>query len=383
MAKRGFKIMDSDLHVTEPGDLWENYMEWRFKDQAPRFKPVAGPGSEAWQFANRLFPAYSDHPDRVRSGRIRREKAIARHLRIGRYSKPEQDLAGDDPRAMLRAMDREGIDVCVAFRTLASHLIAVDGLDPQLSAAVCRAFNNWLADYCNVNPTRLKLAAVMPLHNPQFAAEEARRSVGELGAVALVFPSQPVNGLAWYDRSYDPVWAEAERLQVPVAFHGIHMAYQEHISRRYIGNFALAHAAAHPIELMLALGCLLTAGVFERFQGLKAAFLEGSCSWLPWWLWCLDERVEKFGDDDRYPLKLPPSECFKRHCFVSVEPTEAVIKHAINAIGDNNIVISTDWPHDDSAYPHAIDSFLALDGLNDENRRKILWDNCCRLYNLS
>jgi len=74
------------------------------------------------------------------------------------------------------------------------------------------------------------------------------------------------------------------------------MAYQEHLGRRYMENFALAHSVAHPVELMLALGCLLTGGIFQRFPGLKAAFLEGHCSWVPWWLWCLDKHVEKFGD---------------------------------------------------------------------------------------
>jgi predicted TIM-barrel fold metal-dependent hydrolase len=284
---------------------------------------------------------------------------------------------------MLQAMDREGIDVSIVFRTLGSHVIGIDGLDAELSAAVCRAFNNWLADYCRVDPERLKPAAVLPMHEVKLAAEEARRSVRELGAVALVLSNHPVNGRPWYDRYYDPLWAEAERLQVPVSFHGIQMAYQEHLGRRYKDNFALAHAAAHPVELMLALGCLLTGGVFERFSGLKAAFLEGSCSWVPWWLWCLDERVEKFGDDEKFPMKYPPSEYFRQHCYVSVDPDEEVVRYAIQAMGDDNIVISSDWPHDDSAYPRAIDSFLGLEGVSHESKRKILWDNCARLYSLS
>jgi predicted TIM-barrel fold metal-dependent hydrolase len=178
------------------------------------------------------------------------------------------------------------------------------------------------------------------------------------------------------------LWAEAERLGVPVAFHGIQMAYQEHLGRRFMDNFALAHAAAHPVEQMLAMGGMLAGGVLERFPGLKAAFLEGSASWVPWWLWSLDERVEKFGDDERTPLSVPPSEYFRRQCWVSVDPDESVIRHAIPVIGDDNIVISTDWPHDDSAYPRAIDTFLALEGVSEESKRKILWDNCARLYNL-
>jgi predicted TIM-barrel fold metal-dependent hydrolase len=46
-------------------------------------------------------------------------------------------------------------------------------------------------------------------------------------------------------------------------------------------------------------------------------------------------------------------------------------------------VISTDWPHDDSAYPRAIDTFLGLEGVSESTKRKILWDNCARLYGLS
>ena len=382
MAKQGFKVMDSDIHVTEPRDLWLKYMEPRFKDQAPQRRPMNGPGSEAWHFAGKVFPAYIDQPERTRTAKIRQEKARARHLQTGRYTHPAEDLRGDDPQNMLKAMDREGIDVSIVFRTLGSHLVGVDGLDPELSAAVCRAFNNWLADYCSVDRERLKPAAIMPMHDVQLAVQEARRSVQELGAIALVLSNHPVNRRPWYDRYYDPLWAEAERLQVPVAFHGIQMAYQEHIGRRYMDNFALAHAAAHPVELMLALGCLLTGGVFERFAGLKAAFLEGSCSWVPWWLWCLDERVEKFGDDETFPLRMSPTEYFKRQCYVSVDPDEAVVQYTIQAMGDDNIVISSDWPHDDSAYPQAIDSFLALDGVSTESKRKILWDNCARLYNL-
>jgi len=358
-------------------------MEPRFKDRAPRFEPIKGSTLEGWQFEGKVFPALMDRPERQHLARIRAEKARVRHLAMGRYQDPAEDLRGDDPKAMLQAMDREGIDVAIVFRTRGSHVLGVDGLDPQLSAAVCRAFNNWLGDFCTTDRARLKPAALMPAHDVKLAVEEARRSVRELGAVTLVLSNHPVNGRPWYDAAYDPLWAEAERLGVPVAFHGFQMAYQDHVGRRFMDNFVLAHAAAHPVEMMLALGSLITGGVFVRFPGLKAAFLEGNCAWVPWWLWALDERVEKFGDDERFPLSMPPSEYFRRHCWVSVDPDEHVVQHAIPTIGDDNIVISSDWPHDDSAYPRAIDTFLGLEGVSAESKRKILWDNCARLYNLS
>jgi len=382
MAKAGFRIMDSDIHVLEPHDLWVRYMEPAFRDQAPRFAPIEGSAYEGWQFDGKVFPAFFDRPDRRRLARVRKEKARVRHLATGRYRDPAEDLPGGDPHAMLQAMDREGIDVSIVFRTMASHLIAVDGLDPKLSAAVCRGFNNWLGDFCDKDRARLKPAALVPLQDPQLAVEEARRAVRDLGAVAVILSNHQVNGRPWYDAHWDPLWAEAERLGVPITFHGIQMAYQEHLGRRFMDNFVLAHAAGHPVELMLALGSLLTGGVFARFPGLRAAFLEGSCSWVPWWLWVLDERVEKFGDEERFALTMPPSEYFRRHCWVSVEPDEALAAQTIATLGDDNIVISSDWPHDDSAYPRAIDSFLALEGVSPDAKRKILWDNCARLYRL-
>jgi len=331
-----------------------------------------------WQFEDRLFPAFLDHPDRLRQVRIRKERARARHQPHGwEPNTPE----GGDPRAMLRAMDREGIDVAVAFRTLASHFVGVDGLDPELSAAVCRAYNDWLAGFCATDRARLLPAAVIPLQDLGLAVEEARRGVRELGAVAVVVSNHPVNGRPWYDRTYDPLWAELERLGVPAAFHGFQLAYQDQLGRRFLDNFALGHAAAHPVETMLALGGLLTGGTFVRFPGLRAAFLESNSSWVPWWLWALDERMEKFGDYDHVPLAAPPSEYFRRHCWVSVEPDEALVRHVLPAIGDN-IVFSSDWPHDDSSFPFATDTFLALEGVPAESKRKILWDNCARLYGL-
>jgi len=246
MAKHGFKVMDSDIHVIEPRDLWQRYMEPAFRDRAPRFEPIEGSDFEGWRFDGKVFPAFFDRPERRRLARVRKDKARVRHIATGRYRDPAEDLPGNDPLAMLQAMDREGIDVAIVFRTMGSHLIAVDGLDSELSAATCRAFNHWLADFCEKDRGRLKAAALLPLQDARLAADEARRAVRELGAVALVLSNHMVNGRPWYDRAWDPLWAEAERLGVPVTFHGIQMAYEEHLGRRFMDNFALAHAAGHP-----------------------------------------------------------------------------------------------------------------------------------------
>ncbi len=380
MAKQGFKVMDSDIHVREPADLWDRYIESAYRDRAPRVAVAESPyDTGRWQAEERPFPAFADTPDRMRNAKIRRDKAEARHRRLGRTPQPGE---GTTPASMLEAMEVEGIDTSIVFRTIAAHVIAIDGMEPGLSAAICRAYNNWLREFCDADPARLKLAALMPMHDIDLAIGEARRAAAELGAACLVLPNNPVNGRQWYDPCYGPFWEEAERQGVPVAFHGIQMAYQDHIGRRFMDNFALAHAAAHPIEMQLAMGSMLVGGVLARHEGLKAAFLEGHCSWLPSLLYFLEERQKKFGDEERYGTTLTPAEYFLRQCYVSVDVDEEPVKYVIDAYGDGNLVISTDWPHDDSSYPQAINTFLSLPDVSDESKRKILWDNCARLYRL-
>src|SRR3954454_23507139 len=36
MAKQGFKMIDAEMHVMEPVDLWQRYIDPEFADRAPR-----------------------------------------------------------------------------------------------------------------------------------------------------------------------------------------------------------------------------------------------------------------------------------------------------------------------------------------------------------
>jgi predicted TIM-barrel fold metal-dependent hydrolase len=121
--------------------------------------------------------------------------------------------------------------------------------------------------------------------------------------------------------------------------------------------------------------------VLQRHPALRVAFLEANCSWVPWLLWRMDECHELEGDVVMADLEMPPSEYFRRQCIVSVEPDEAPAALTIASIGSDNIVFSTDYPHTDSRYPDSVETFLELD-LSDDDRQKILWDNCARFYDV-
>ena len=359
MAKNGLRVMDSDLHVIEPRTLWDDYLDPAFKG---RVTPKSVDG--------KVLPPYADRPERQRAWSHRMNRPGAERLHHG-----------TQPKEALEAMDVEGIDVGVLFRTWSSHAINVDGLEPAFAAAMSRAWNRWMADFCQENPDRLKGSALIPMQDIDLAVAEARFAVRDLGVTTLVLPSHMVDKRPIYDRYYDPLWAAAQDMDVAVSFHGNHAVYAEHLATRYLDNLVLSHAAGQPVEMMLTLGAVVTGGVLSRFPRLRMAFLEGNCSWLPWWLWALDERWEAWGDRDLFGQDAKPSELFRRQCVVSVEPEEELAKHVVAELGDDNLVVSTDWPHDDSRYPHVVDTFLALP-MPEESKKKILWDNCARLYKL-
>jgi predicted TIM-barrel fold metal-dependent hydrolase len=378
MAKAGFRILDSDLHLMEPPGLYDRYMDGRFQGRAP-VATAQGAGHYAgWVVDGLPVPPWTVDAEVLRANQ--------------RLDTRSQGVMSEgwatqfDPASSLRAMDIEGIDVSVMFRTSASMLVSIDSLEPEYSLALCQAFNDWVADYCNEAPDRLKATAIVPQHDPNLAAQEANRAVTHLGAVGVVLLPMPIAGKHVHDPDFDVLWAEIQRLGVPACFHGTSgAASKDYVGARFPGHPSyrtLLHASVFSLELMMTMGSMVIGGVLDRFPDMKVAFLEGNCSWLPWWLYRLDDQWEKFGAGEAVQLSERPSTYFHRQCFISVDADEHLAEDMVDRLGDGNIVFSTDYPHPDSAYPHATDEFLAIEGLSSKTKGKILWDNCARLYGL-
>jgi len=75
-----------------------------------------------------------------------------------------------------------------------------------------------------------------------------------------------------------------------------------------------------------------------------------------------------------------PSQYFFRQCYVATDVDEKALRQVVEALGDDNIVVSTDYPHSDGLFPEAINEFIALEGISNKTKAKILWDNCAGLY---
>ena len=108
----------------------------------------------------------------------------------------------------------------------------------------------------------------------------------------------------------------------------------------------------------MAFGSMAAGGVLERHPGLRCAFLEGTCGWLPWYLWRLDEAWETFGPGSKIQISQTPSQYFLRRCSIATDADEKPLRQ-VEAIGDDNIVGSTDYPHSDGRFPVAIEESSA------------------------
>jgi predicted TIM-barrel fold metal-dependent hydrolase len=369
MAKNGFKVFDSDMHIMEPPDLWERYIAPEFRALAPR-----GRTSENVRDLGLIFPDGEPNGRRT-AGTPHRGRNYARNQEVYR----DHARRGWTAEVQLEAMDVEGIDVAVLFPTRGLSVLTHPDRDRRFAATLARAYNDWLYDFCQLNPKRLLGAGMISVYDVNDAVEETQRVVEELGFRAVFLRSNIVTGKAWHDPYYEPLWAALEELRIPLGFHEATGSRSRQSGEQFEPNFGLRRVFAQPFEQMLGLGSFLGGGVLARHPKLRVSFLEANCSWVPWLLWRLDEGFEREGDIFMPDLSMVPSEYFKRQCFVSVEPDEGPARHTIEELGCDQLVFSTDYPHGDSKYPHAVESFLRLP-LADADKRKILWDNCSRFY---
>jgi predicted TIM-barrel fold metal-dependent hydrolase len=263
---------------------------------------------------------------------------------------------------------------------LAGTLPALD--DAGLASALATARNTWLAEYCAADSQRIKGTAALAQQSIEASVAELRRSVTELGFVgASLLPN--VKGRHLGDRSYFPLYEEAERLNVPICVHMFLGRYgSDAVGTERVDKFFYSHLFGHPLEQMIALSVIIGEGVLDRFPKLRFVFLESGCGWLPYWFERMDEHYEVLGV--QLPeLKSKPSQLLERgQLYFSCEPEEAELAHVIDVIGDDWIVFASDYSHFDSRWPGASEPIVNHLTLSDVSKRKILNDNARRLYPL-
>jgi uncharacterized protein len=373
VTKSGFKVFDSDMHIMEPPDLWQRFIDPEFRSIAPR-----GVTSENVRDLRVTWPADASNGRATAPG-LGRGHNYERNQTLYR----DHSARGWTGEVQLEAMDVEGLDAAVMFPSRGLNVLINPKLEAPFAAAIARAYNDWLHELCQADPTRMLGAGMISVYDVNDAVAETHRVVEDLGFKAVFLRSNVVTGKPWHEPYYEPLWQTLEQLDIPLGFHQASASSIPQVCDEWFGsNFGLRRAYGQPFGQMLSLGSFLGGGILQRHPSLSVAFLEANCAWLPWLLWRLDEAYELEGDLFMQELTMEPSGYFKRQCVASVEPDETPARAALDFVGSDNLVYSTDYPHGDSRYPRATESFLELP-FSDEEKRKILWDNCARLYHVA
>ena len=290
--KNGLKIIDSDMHIMEPPDLWENYVDAPFKQHAPRVVNVPSRGDFNLLLLDGKEPR-ANSPSLANDARmIGKRRASTREDVIG-FARDQ----GFNAKSQLEAMDIEGLDVAVLFPTACLHIMTVPDMDPLLAEAICRAYNNWLYDFCQQDPARLKGAAMLPPHDVSLAVREAQtrgqrpRVRDRPSCGPRRFRATP--GSASTGSRCGRNWRQ---LGMPVGFHECtNSGYYPHIERFGQNNRLMRHICSHVTGQMVTMVDIIVGGVLERFPELKVAFLECNCGWAPAWLSRMDTHWSQLG----------------------------------------------------------------------------------------
>lgn len=365
-------VIDADSHVEEPVEAWE-YLDREFQNRKPfpvvvPNRPILANLNAFWWVDGQIYPRISG-PGHTVYG----TPPESAHAKNKAFSVASQTLA--TPADRLKDMDRAGVDIQVVFPTVFLEPLTED---IRFEAALMRSYNTWISRACREAPDRLKWAAVIPLRNVAAAVDELKRT-RELGAVAGAIYGTV--GEKMLDQpEFDPFFAEAERLSVPVCIH----TGWSHPGLKASGTTIMAaHVVTFTLPVLMGFYAVLAGGVLDRFPGLKVAFLEAGADWVPYLIQRMDHyyRAEKALGRPGLPERIPSAYLGDREIYFTCEGDEELLPLVLERVGDDRMMISADMPHAE-AREGSVKEIQERGDLTEAQKRKILGENARRFYSL-
>jgi predicted TIM-barrel fold metal-dependent hydrolase len=296
---------------------------------------------------------------------------------LGRFE--DVHLGGYDPQQHLADMRLDGVAGEVLYPSQGLFYFKV--ADPALMSAIFRAYNDWLADFCRTDPARLKGIAMVNLDDVPEGVQELERAArrGFAGAMITEYPLEHRR----YDQpEYEPFWAAAAALGMPLS---LHTATRRQGKIRGAGERTLRDATSRATKAFYpatSMCDMIFSGVFERHPALRLAIVEFELAWAPHVLSTMDytyrerheEAFHRFAGDAR------PSDFFHRNVVLSFQE-DAIGIRLRDAIGVDNLMWGSDYPHSESTFPQSR-KILAeiLAGVPEDEQARIAAGNTARLY---
>jgi predicted TIM-barrel fold metal-dependent hydrolase len=299
-----------------------------------------------------------------------------------------------DPKVRIGVLDECGIDHQVIFPNtigLGGQDIGL-GTDEALRRVTLEIYNDQMAQMQEGSGNRLLPMPVMPAWDIAACVREAERVAGMgMRGVNMTSDPQDLGAPDLASREWDPFWEACASLQLPVHFHiGASVT-----GMNFYGKYFWE---SHPDNVKLAIGgTLLFIGnsrvvtntilsrVFDRHPDLKMVSVESGIGWIPFILETLDYEMAENAPRELAKMSKPPSEYFKSNIYATFwfENHRNKLPDLIEAVGEDNILFETDFPHPTCMYPNPLETVeQKMMTLSETARNKILGENARALYRL-
>ena len=378
---QGYRIYDADAHVSMSPRMWSDLPE-EYVARRPRAVRVvddAGMGrwNTGWLIEGRMEPHLFGPGTQAANtpGIVLEEFGTRSNVDKAHSAIPVGSLDLSDPQARLNNLDAVGIDVQFLFP---STLYANMTSDPGLEAALYRAHNRAVGRQCKFAPKRLKWAGLLPMRDVRQACE-ALEEMQALGAsAAVVFGTVGERLLSYH--TFTPIWDEFAHAGLPLCVHmGMSFPPFDQLCETFLDSNLISKA----LPAHLAFVALVSHNMLDRYPNLKVGFLEFGAEWI----FYMAGRMKHYVVVNRrrspvakgLPRKDVEDYLKSGRIFVAAEADDAMLTDEMALIGEDQILFSSDFPHDEGRGT-ATTEILERSDLSEKQKRKLLYDNTVRLF---
>jgi len=364
-------VLSSDSHVFEPPDLWATRIDRAFRDRAPRIHRINGAdqivieGNQVLSGIGLILNA---------GARFEAPETIS-----GRGRLDDVPRGGYDPEQHLADMRLDGVMGEVLYPSQGLFYFRVK--DSALMSAIFRAYNDWLAEFCRADPSRLKGIAMINLDDVGDGITELERAA-RLGLAGAMISELPADERRYDLPEYEPFWAAAQALGMPLS---LHTATRRQGRIRGAPGLTLRDASSRATKAFgpaTSLCDMIFSGVFERYPRLTVAIVEFELSWAPYLLDAMDYTYRERHEEAIYRFRdgMRPSDFFHRNVVLSFQE-DAVGIRLRDVIGVDNMMWGSDYPHSESTFPRSRKILgEILSGVPANEQAKIVGGNTARVY---
>lgn len=394
----GYLMVDADHHYYEADDCFTRHIDPAFRDRT--VKMIADEGREIPR------PFLGDEPSSFFSTSphhlVSQPGAMFEYFESGggadMLTQGEQVTVEEMPwtrdrTKRLQQMDEQGLEAVYMFPGLAvgvEYQLSAD--DPEALGPNLTSFNRWVEDDWGFSDGRIVSAALLSLHDMDWATAELDRVLAAGARIVHLRPG-PVSGkYSPADPRFDPFWARIEEAGVPVAFHVGDSGFCELFTTKWGEPARPAFNRYTPFQRLTAfagraisdtLAILITHNLFGRFPGLRVMSIENGCEWVQPLIRKLDRYTRMSGPQDWLygALEERPRDTFIEHVRVAPYPEDDV-EGLVRLLGPGAVLAGSDFPHSEglpepTAFAHRLSAFEPTDV------RKVMRSNAAELVGLA